>query len=118
MRTAAERKQARIARAFGPIERVRWIQNLPCRVCGATPSENMHTMGGGTGRKGPYQSIIPCCTRHHAEAHQHGQKTFAKKHGLNLEALAAEVEAMWARHSGGERSLFDSTPTWVNEEGV
>ena len=118
MRTATQRKADAFARSFHSDQRVKFVQSLPCRVCGSVPSENAHTQGGGTGRKGPYQSIIPLCPRHHQEAHQHGHKTFATRHGINLEALAAQVEGMWARHSGGERRLFDSTPTWVTEEDV
>ena len=116
-RTPAQRKAANFARSFHSDQRVKFVQSLPCRVCGALPTVTAHTVGGGTSRRGPYQSTIPLCHRHHMEMHN-GQKTFAKRHSLNLEALAAEVEAMWARHSGGERSLFDSTPTWVSEEGV
>ena len=116
MRTPTQRKQAAFARAYHSEQRQEWMHKLPCRVCGALPTVAAHTAGGGTGRKGPYQSTIPLCHRHHMEMHT-GQKSFATKHGLNLEALAAEVEGMWARYSGGERSLFDAMPTWVTEEG-
>lgn len=101
MRTPAQRKRDRIARAFGPIERVRWVQSLPCLVCGDSPCENAHSVGGGMGRRADYQTIVPLCPTHHREQHQMGTKSFQARYGVSLTDRAAQIQQAWTRREEG-----------------
>ena len=87
-RTAAER-----LRIYGPPERVEFVQNLGCIICGQ-PAVNAHTATGGLSRKADYTTIANLCHAHHDESHR-GVKTFERKYGLDLKAVAASVEAAW-----------------------
>lgn len=61
-----ERADERFRAQFHSAKRVKFIRGLPCDVTGLTRSGspfgrivNAHTKGGGTGRRGPYESIVP-----------------------------------------------------------
>lgn len=94
--TNRERREKERARAYGPEERIKWIQSLPCLICGSTPSDNAHVATGGTGRKADADKIVPLCRTHHQQQHQ-GQETFEEKHQIDLHARASRVEAAWQR---------------------
>lgn len=78
---------------FHSVQRVLFVQSLPCVVCGYLPSQNAHVKSRGAG--GGYTDIIPLCYTHHLEQGQIGIKTFAKKYHLDLEWLAQETERKW-----------------------
>jgi len=45
----------------------------------------------GTGLKPHDAHAFPACANHHAEQHQVGQGTFEDRHGIDLEAICAEL---------------------------
>ena len=97
-------------RIYGPPGRVTFVRDLGCVICGA-PAENAHTRTGGTSRKGDYTTIIPLCFEHHRggkDSYHAGAKSFAARYNLDLEAIAAAVEAAWLR-SRGSRSAPGTT---------
>lgn len=85
-------------RAYGGPDRIAWVQRLPCWVCGHGASQNAHVKTGGMGRKADARWIVPLCESHHHELHQHGQKTFEKKHSVDLAFAAQIVDARWQVH--------------------
>lgn len=97
-RRNVKRKKSEWARAYHSKERVEFVKSLPCRVptCAAmSPSENAHAETGGTGRKADYDKILPLCTKHHRELHDHGQETFEAKHEITLLECADWTEWKW-----------------------
>ena len=92
-RRNARRRAKEFTRAYGSVERVRRVQAMPCCVCGGLPSENAHIPGGsGAGRKGDARWIIPLCKHHHEEMDDVlGPGPFARKHGVDLPAIAART---------------------------
>lgn len=92
------RRDREWVRAYHSKERVRWVKRRPCRVPGCRrQAENMHVRGGGVGRKAEYVWIADICRMHHREAHQ-GQKSFERRHGLDLETAARDLQKAWERH--------------------
>jgi hypothetical protein len=74
-RTNPERKRREHARAYGPAERIAWMQSLPCLACGyhgPTRREVAHTRTGGMGRKGDADTTIPLCPPCHRTQHDKG----------------------------------------------
>jgi hypothetical protein len=61
----AERRAKEFARCYGSETRVLWVQSLACVGCGATPSQNAHTIGGGGSRKANADTIAPLCAECH-----------------------------------------------------
>lgn len=118
------RREREWARAYGSTERVYYIgQHLACIVhgCEARECENAHTETGGMGRKADADTVVPLCTRHHAEYHR-GAESFASRHGLDLEQAARETEAKWALYGDDvvARAKADGRyARWLarNEEG-
>jgi hypothetical protein len=82
-------------RAYGSSERVMWIIRHPSVVSGRGPCVNAHVRTGGVGRKADAKWIIPITFKEHNELHQHGQKTFEQKHGIDLLKAAEKIEAEW-----------------------
>jgi hypothetical protein len=85
---------------FKPKERLRstahrdWVRGHFCSVpgCQLMPIEVAHVSrahSGGMGMKSSDAMTISLCAEHHAESHR-GDKTFERKHGVNLTALAKE----------------------------
>ena len=92
-----------------PNRRSHWV-NADSRKCRyawrtgvgfqADPAHVVHSQGAG----GDSTHLIPLCRKHHTEQHNTGVETFAAKHGLDLEKLAAEYELRWqALNSNGEQ---------------
>lgn len=52
-----------------------------------------HTGIGGVGIKASDYSCIPLCHEHHAEAHQHGEKTFQDKHNIEFWRIREQMMA-------------------------
>ncbi len=116
--TKAEKKRAKFAREFGSVERVEWVHEEPCVVCGYAgpkPRDNHHTKGDGTSRKGPYESIVPLCKSRwnanlgmvvpgcHTLVHSEGVDTFRERRGITKEwaELAAETQSRWLEYLEG-----------------
>lgn len=69
----------------------RWVKSHRCCVPGC-PSlvvdfAHIHSVGAG----GHDKDGVPLCRLHHSEQHQCGIHTFQDRHGVDLEALAAEL---------------------------
>lgn len=103
-----KRKASEFQRCYGSRARVKWVQSLPCIVddvaesgipCGR--SENAHVPSqSGAGRKGDARHIVPLCKWHHTQSirtslHALNKAGFNAYHDLDLDAIAATVEARW-----------------------
>jgi len=81
---------------------LKWIRGFACAVrgCVQMPIEAAHVRLGsnsGVGIKPDDSRTIPLCgglEGHHAEQHRIGERAFAEKYGLDLEAL---WQALWAK---------------------
>lgn len=72
----------------------RWVSSHRCCVpgCQLMPIECAHVRraaNAGTGMKPSDAFTVSLCREHHAESHR-GEKTFERKHGVDLMALARE----------------------------
>ena len=96
------RSAAEFKRIYGSKARVEWVKSRPCvvRACTRFPSENAHVEGDGIGRKADADKIAPMCHGHHRLLHSWGVSTFQRVFGLDLNALAAQVEAAWQQEGG------------------
>ena len=45
----------------------------------------------GAGMKPSDEWLVPLCDKHHKEGHQKGWKTFERKYGVDLKAIAKEL---------------------------
>ncbi len=88
-------KKGEWSRVYGSQIRVRWISDQPSIVSGRGPCENVHVRNGGKGRKADACWIVPLTFEEHWELHQHGQKTFEKKYGIDLMEEAEKTERKW-----------------------
>jgi hypothetical protein len=85
-------------RKYHSLERVMFVNTLPCIACGLEESQNAHTRTGGMGRKSDYTTIVPLCDDHHREHHA-GAKSFAARYKLDLAREALVTEAKWLAFS-------------------
>lgn len=89
-----------------PKRSLRWRSQAHCNFvrrheccvpgCDGRPIEVAHVRNGsdgGMGRKPSDWFTVSLCRDHHAEQHNLGEDTFAKRHGLDLGALAAAFAA-------------------------
>ena len=90
-----KRRKKRFDQAYHSLERVLWVKNGPCGVCGAEPSENMHIRSRAAG--GTWRDVVRGCRVHHNELHQTGIKTFEERHDICLEYVAARLEREWRK---------------------
>ena len=72
-----------------------WVRSHRCVVPGSQlmPIECMHVRraaNAGTGFKPSDAFTASGCMEHHAECHRIGERTFERKHGIDLLALARE----------------------------
>lgn len=72
-----------------------WVRSHRCVVpgCQLMPIECMHirrASNSGTGFKPSDAFTCSGCRDHHAECHRIGEKTFERKHGVDLMAMARE----------------------------
>lgn len=79
-------------RAFGGEERDEWIKWQPSVVSGKTPCVAAHVRGGGVAYRADACWTVPMLYVEHQEMHNVGQRTYAARHGLDLEALAIETD--------------------------
>ncbi len=98
-------KPEEFARVFCSEERIDFVNELPCVACKAlgkrqrSQSDNHHTVSGGTGRKGPYKSLVPLCRVHHVEYHQGGKLTVARRWRVrSWIGEAKRVERLWREY--------------------
>jgi len=80
-----------------------WVRGFAC-VAFKADAENCrgkiqccHTRlgtGGGTALKPPSWYSFPACERHHDEQHTIGERSFEKKYGLDLRAIALKLARM------------------------
>lgn len=63
----------------------------------------------GVGMKPHDRFTIPCCRKHHAEQHQIGEASFAKRYGLDLLSIAADF-ARLSPDTAMKESLRDREP--------
>ena len=73
-----------------------WVRSHHCAVpgCEALEIEFAHIRSAataGTGLKPHDRYGVPLCHNHHAEQHQVGKGTFEDRHGIDLDAIAAEL---------------------------
>lgn len=86
-------KRATFERAFGGEDHDEWIKWQPSVVSGKTPCVAAHVRGGGVAYRADACWTVPMTYAEHQEMHNVGQKTYAARHGLDLDALAV---AHWA----------------------
>lgn len=87
-----------------------YIRTQPCLLAAETPCtcggwvdtvtkgyriEAAHVRSRGAG--GGDDQVVPLCSRHHAEAHRIGHKSFAKRHGLDLARMAKAIRKDYTR---------------------
>lgn len=64
-----------------------------------------HVRSRGAGGR-DYGNLVPMCATHHQEQHSIGQRSFEKRHGVNLKALAAYYQGLYEGQSN---------PPWLAE---
>ena len=74
---------------------LKWVRQHGCIVatCSATDIHAHHVRIGslsGVGHKPCDSLAVSLCNKHHAQLHQHGEVTFGRASGLDLQALAQE----------------------------
>jgi hypothetical protein len=97
-RVNRERKSKNWIRSYGSVERVEWVKQQGCVVCGRIPSENAHTETGGVGRKADADTIAPLCKKHHFILHMEGKATFEEAYAIHLSWAAELTEDRWRAH--------------------
>lgn len=98
-RVNRKRLARRRALQFGP--QAELCRKSPCCIpgCRRRRSDPAHVVSTGAGGK-DRGNVVPLCRPHHDQQHLIGVKTFQRKHGLDLAAIAAELEV---RAYGGSR---------------
>ncbi len=107
----AKRRASEFERCYHSLDRVVFVNHLPCASCGAEPTayedrdfveiSNAHTRNGGMSRKGGYKTIVPLCVRLfgpgcHGRQHQHGWSVLpALDTPGKRQSAAARTEAAW-----------------------
>ena len=102
----AKRKPAsRSTSAFRDAKYLKWIRSLPCSVDGCESQRRIqaaHTGPHGMSIKAPDASAIPLCPEHHlweyaGSYHRLGRSEFERRHGLNVQAIASSLNALYLR---------------------
>lgn len=97
----------------------KFVRSHHCVVpgCQATDIQFCHIRSAataGTGLKPHDAHSFPACVNHHQEQHQIGQGSFEDRHGLDLDAIAAELVRrspdMQMRLSLMEAGLYPDAP--------
>ncbi len=109
----AKRHVKNHTRAFGSVQRLEFVQSLPCANCGAMDSfsfgiriANAHIVTGGTSQRADADQIIPLCetiTGDGCHDLQHGIcGGWSQLRNLDTpekrEAAAARTEKLWLAH--------------------
>lgn len=94
-RVNAKRKRKLYAAQFGSYSDT--IRAMDCITCGAPgPSDPSHVKPRSVG--GKKHDLIPQCRRCHNELGHYGQRRYAQRVGIDLEAEAARL---WEEHGDG-----------------
>lgn len=77
-----------------------FVRGMPCAVSGVdygvvAHHVRMHPHGGGMGLKPSDYRVVPLNQMRHLELHQHGEKTFWAKYGVDPAAVMAELLRQW-----------------------
>lgn len=101
------RPAAETLRIYGPPARRAWVKSLGCLVCGG-PAVSAHTPSrSGMGRKGDYTTIVPLCHAHHEEQGA-DSKAFELAYGVDLAAVAVNIQAAWVAGGANPRDTTSS----------
>lgn len=95
------RTKAEMERIYGPPAYRKFLNDLGCFICRATPIEIAHVTSGGVGRKADYTHTVGLCGPHHREQHQRGTKSFERRYGVSLTHLAGLTQQAWTRREEG-----------------
>ena len=87
------RKKARFIKQFHSEAFVEWSKRQPSIVSGRWPTVCAHNPSRGAG--GTWRDISPLTDGEHREQHQHGPKTFERKHGIDFKQTNAAHAAAW-----------------------
>lgn len=76
-----------------------WVRRHPCAIdvdflCMVSASECAHVRTRGSGGQ-DLGNCVPLCSKHHAEQHRIGIKSFEAKYGVNLVAIASSLAAQY-----------------------
>ena len=91
MKPTAQRKldrtEARFARHFGSLQRVKFIRSLPCEVTGlcSEGSHNAHTKSRGAG--GTYKDIVPLSSEVHQRFDEMPESKFRERYGRTKQSI-------------------------------
>lgn len=86
---------------FHSAERVEFFRNLPCEVTGIQEYGevvNMHTKGGGVGRRGSYTSIVPGYWRVHTDFDEMPEDKFEARYSRTKQSIrdrAPHYHSLW-----------------------
>jgi hypothetical protein len=105
-RVNRQRKSKNWIRSYGSVDRVKFVQRLPCVGCGRRPSENAHTISGGKSRKADANTIAPLCgdipplgiIGCHTKYDEHKAPFDTEEARDRVKAWAVAVEAEWQSH--------------------
>ena len=102
-RANLKRKALAFIRAYHSPERCAWVKSLPCIISGqvSEETENVHTVGGGAGRKADYTTIVPMNRYYHHRLHQMGVTSFEKCYEVSLEGHAFHTQSRWLATQAG-----------------
>ena len=94
------RSKAEFNRIYESMDRVTFVQSLPCLGCGQTPSENAHVRNAGKGKKASSKETVPLCgvfvNRCHEKYDQYEapyQRNSPER--ARIKAYAPVIEAAW-----------------------
>lgn len=87
------RRNLRYERAYG--ERGHRVRAMPCVIASADCRGRMHAAHAvSRGAGGTRRDLVPLCSAHHREQHDHGIETFCSKHQVDLRKIAGSIAAL------------------------
>lgn len=86
------RRKRLFKKQFGSEERLEWLKSHRC-ICGSESQHAHHVVSRGAGGKA--DDMVPLCAVCHNEIHQHGQRTYELKNGVDLPYLARLYAERW-----------------------
>ena len=86
-------------------EHLRFVANLPCLICGRSPSQAHHiryAQPRALSRKVSDEWAVPLCALHHRALHDHGnEESWWKQHRIDP---MSEAERLWQETRGPQRA--------------
>ena len=100
-----DRTEARFARHYGSLGRVRFIRSLPCEVTGQCSEavHNAHTRSRGAG--GTYRDIVPLQWLVHRDFDEMSEAKFALIYQRTKQSIrdrAPVYQQLWEGHRGSQ----------------